>query len=456
MKQFYQSCDPKTDLEYKNLLGIWQGTRKLAYSFKSKCIPNQKLLKEGIYKLPYRLQNQLFSEAKKVVGSTKPEKNQTELLLEYFDRKLQKEFIFNNFPEFYKNRLKAEGFLCDYIKWNDCQNNEAFLNTMLYDIKVDYKTKWRRSINSFLMLGGDENEIQSICKYGINQTVFNQNDDYSEVPIKTFFDELPLIYQSRLLYILGLISADSLDLNLDILDQEYYNMLVNSKVEYATIFKYFIKYKKLSQPNIYYQIFKKVDAINLIKKESIEIQKTMLSIMVHLKEYHHKILEFKGHHTKKLREHARFLIDKYQLKVNNERYKIVDFGLYKMLGVTTPEERFESKTTIEPILIKETEKVEVPLKSYVGLRFTSNDYDKSSTILNHTVKISHPIKLESGRLEEGLTEWKQNGFSHSNIFLGWHFDSLEELIEGEYTIRAFDEKDELIVEKSFDVSIKKN
>ncbi|ANQ52344.2 DUF3859 domain-containing protein [Flammeovirga sp. MY04] len=443
-------------MEYKNLLGIWhEGRRKLVYSFKSKCIPNQKQLKEGILKFPYRLKNQLFSETKKVVGETKLEQNQTELLLEYFDKKFQKEFIFNEFAVFYKNRFMDEGLFPDYIKWNDCQNNEAFLNAMLYDIKVDYKTIWRRSIKSFLMFGSDENEIQSICKYGINQTTFNQNEDYSKLSINQLFDELSLIYQSRLLYILGLISVDSLDLNLDILDQEYYNMLVNSKVEYATIFKYFIKYKKLSQPNIYYQIFKKVDAVNLIKEESIEIQKTMLSIMVHLKEYHHKILEFEGHHSKKLRDHARFLIDKYQLKVNNERYKIVDFGLYKVLGGANSVKGSGRKNTIEPILIKETEKVGVVLKSYIGLRFTSKDFDKSSTILSHTVKISHPIKLGEGQVQDGFTEWKQNGFSHSNIFLGWHFDSLDELIEGKYTMRAFDENDELIVEKSFDVSIKK-
>ncbi|WP_044201943.1 DUF3859 domain-containing protein [Flammeovirga sp. OC4] len=532
MEQFYHSSNPEDSIEYKEMLCIWQGTRNMAFSVKCECTPHQYNLTKGIQKLPFRLQNKLLAEAKKVIGDAPLEVNYKKSIVDYFDRKLQKEFIFEDYPIYFKNRLEGEKTFCEYIKWDTWQQHKELLQTIIKDINIEYEDElnpkeaqeelwkikgwryiilqkngenltpiygervlsllqqgfdqeniyyahthciiidqncpadyieellssdmrfnheeiWRNSIKSFLLYGGDKEKVELISQYGIDKWRFNQEDDYSETSIKDLFDHLPDALQKRVLYLLGCISEEALVLHLKKSPQEYYELLEMSKVDYSTIFRYFLSQTKLSNPNIYLQIFKQTDGVPLIESEKTEIKIPMLSIMSHLPKYYQYIISLENSSSTKIKEHAKMLIEKYQLKEKVIEYVIVDFGIYKMLGNT--DEGGERKIANEPVLLEETDQISAKINQYIGLRFTVKNHDKAPKICQHMVHINHPIKDENGQISYTQTSWRQNGLSNSNIFLGWYFESEEEVIEGEYKMSTLDEEGNLLVSKSFSV-----
>lgn len=90
---------------------------------------------------------------------------------------------------------------------------------------------------------------------------------------------------------------------------------------------------------------------------------------------------------------------------------------------------------------------------YFGLRFTVDDSKTAPKVSFHKVVVTHPFRNGAGLGVRIESSWEQNGYSASNIFLGWHFDENEEILEGDYHFGAYDTDGILMVEKILNITL---
>lgn len=169
-------------------------------------------------------------------------------------------------------------------------------------------------------------------------------------------------------------------------------------------------------------------------------------------QYHPFIISLEKAKSKKLREEAKSLIQIYFIKsIRAIPFHIVDYGTYVMESVADGQGSGASKIAHQPKCINQTTRFKAEKGLFFGFRFTADDPDKAPKVTVHRVKVRHPQRDEGGAIKEVESGWEQNGYCNSNIFTGWHFDTEEELLTGNYYIAVYDTDENLLVEKDFEV-----
>jgi hypothetical protein len=162
-------------------------------------------------------------------------------------------------------------------------------------------------------------------------------------------------------------------------------------------------------------------------------------------------VELENHKSMKIQTCIKSLIEKYNIKASEDvGYHIVDYGVYSMdSGTKDSKDNPGNKTASGPRCIDMSDSFEGKNDMYFGLRFTADEPALAPKVCIHKVVVTHPFRDESGDIVIRKSMWDQNGYSNSNIFMGWFFDGEEEVISGEYKFEAIDTDGNLLVEKIF-------
>lgn len=151
-------------------------------------------------------------------------------------------------------------------------------------------------------------------------------------------------------------------------------------------------------------------------------------------------------------------LEEYEAEYSLVTYHLVDYGVYTMGAQVTDTDNGDAKKTAnEPVCISQTTDISGELGMYIGLRFTADDPEVAPKVCVHKVVVTHPLRNEEGQIATAQSSWDQNGYSASNIFLGWHFagdgEELGEVLEGSYHFAAYDTEGKLMVEKTHNITL---
>ncbi len=201
------------------------------------------------------------------------------------------------------------------------------------------------------------------------------------------------------------------------------------------------------------QLAQRVDIRALVPQQKIADQIAMLTVLAQQPSYGAFIRGLEQSESLKLRQHVQALITQHGLKPYPEpAFHIVDFGVYDMAGNTDPESGSTRKTAREPHCVQATTEIKPELGMFFGFRFTATDPANAPSVLVHNVHVVHPIfDANSQTVKMHTSTWQQNGYSNANIFLGWHFETADELIAGQYHFSAVSTEGKLLAEKTFTV-----
>jgi hypothetical protein len=293
-----------------------------------------------------------------------------------------------------------------------------------------------------------------LMKHGIRDYNFIDRyivTNYNDTCINTIIPHLSEPLQKRLFQMFALISHEilaGLESSLDLSDSKYFDLLLKYTVDNQSALKYFISKGKFNSAQ---SLARQVDVSGFLPSLKIKELFTALAILAHLPYYHSLIISFKEHESSKIKNQVEALIDKYHITgLPNKAYKIVDFGEYKMRGSTESQTGTNRKTARIPVCSHQSETIKAELGQFIGFRFIAAETDKRE-VLHHHVVVKHPVQDVVRGTDYLITQWKQNGYSNSEIFLGWHFETPEELISGEYHFEAYDMDWKLIVKKTINV-----
>jgi len=251
------------------------------------------------------------------------------------------------------------------------------------------------------------------------------------------------------LKVFGMISPEALDLRTDLSMREYCDLLVQYRVDRQAVFKFLMEKKEYS---LIRNLALKVDLSRFILKEKIDDQMTVLSALAHLPQYHPFILSLEKAKSKKLQAHVKMLIERYTIKApEGTPFRVVDYGVYRMGRATDPQGTSTRKTANEPECISRTTRFKGEPGMFFGLRFTAVCPEEAPRVSVHKVTVTHPYRNEAGMVQEARSSWDQNGYSSSNIFMGWYFEPAEELLTGNYHMAAHDTDGHLLAEMMFEV-----
>ncbi|UII28935.1 DUF3859 domain-containing protein [Fulvivirga maritima] len=316
----------------------------------------------------------------------------------------------------------------------------------------DFSAHVLRQALGYLMGFTPQEQAEKFIRHGINNYWFlNGMKNYYDITISELILKTKFQLQMATFRMLGMISYKHLQMDLGIQDSAYFDMLMSMNVDRKAIFKKLVSENNISFIN---NLAKRTDIRAYVLEEKIATQLPLLSSLVHLPGYHAFILSLANSESLKLKDHVQMLIERYKLKPDtNTAFHIVDYGVYVMGGNTDPESGSTNKTATEPECTNQTTEINAEVGMYFGFRFTATDPENAPKVLVHDVKVKHPtIDPETKEIKYQTSGWQQNGYSNSNIFLGWFFETEEELIPGEYQFTALDTDGNILAEKSFSVS----
>ncbi len=305
----------------------------------------------------------------------------------------------------------------------------------------------RSMVKAYLQNHCSFEEAERFFRYGI--------DSYFFLDIRTYFDysytDILLKVEPTLMKnafcMLGAIDGKYLKNEYDHKDEAHLNLLMSFGVDNRAIFQ------MLLQKNDYRFISRLARQINIqdyVLESKIAQQLNLLSCMAHLSRYYPFILSLRNSKSAKLSKHVEMLATKYKMEETREpAYHIVDFGVYQMGGQAGISDDGKRKVVNEPVCTNQTQHIKGEVGMYFGFRFTTSTPDLSPKVLDHQVIVVHPVRHSvTGELISKESSWKQNGYSESNIFLGWYFENEETLLPGTYQMLVCD-MGVVLAEKSF-------
>lgn len=317
----------------------------------------------------------------------------------------------------------------------------------------DYVSRGKELAHQYLNTGVLTPEAERFFRFGIYYYEFLQDDGFYDFSIEDVLLKMPVQSQGALLNMLAFVSPkEGLKLHLDINEVKYFAILLNFKVDPTAIMFWLLEEEDM------FLLKKLVDAVDMREsisrlkvKEQIDI---LTSLAEHLR-FKDLILSFGTSKVTRIKEHVYRLVEKRRLiSPHFIPTKIVDYGIYKMLGNTEPIEGTELKVATDPVCIEQAIEVTVELGMYIGLRFTSCLPDLAPKVSTHEVTVLHPVwDEEKQHYITNTVQWTQNGYSAADIFLGWHFENEEELVPGQYVITAKDLNGVELARKSFIVHV---
>ena len=315
--------------------------------------------------------------------------------------------------------------------------------------KTNYREEWVQRILHSLMGISKINDVEDILRHGVNSYDFSRSGNYYDISISDIILHLDTERQVYAFQMLGLIDHTALDLYLDMDSKAYLDLLMRYHVDRYSIFKYLSSREE--DRNIRH-LSRKIDISPFILKEKIDRQISILNVIAHMPQYHPLIISLEKAKSKKLREEAKSLIQIYSIKsIRAIPFHIVDYGTYIMESISDAKGSGASKIAHQPKCINQTAKFKAKKGLFFGFHFTADDPDKAPKITVHRVKVTHPQRDKDGAIKEAESSWEQNGYCNSNIFTGWHFETEDELLAGNYHIAVHDTDGNLLVEKSFEI-----
>jgi len=321
------------------------------------------------------------------------------------------------------------------------------IDELLYFDSIDYRKLWIQNILKYLIGGSIISDVEYILRCGINKYDFLAKDNFFDLCISDLIMKVDSNIRLFALKAFALVSHEALDFNIDISRNEYFNMLIDSRVDKHAIFKFLIGKNE-------YTLIRKlalmIDLSPFILEEKIDTQINVIAHLASLPQYHPFILSIENCKSKKLQTHIKKLIDKFFIKDTKPGcFHIVDYGIYTMDTLKDSSTKPGNKVVNEPRCINKTKCFKAELGMCFGLRFTSSSPNDVPEVTVHTVRVGHPQKNADGEIINTISSWEQNGYSKSNIFMGWYFDTIDELLTGKYNLSAHDSEGNLLVEMCF-------
>nr|WP_319400533.1 DUF3859 domain-containing protein [uncultured Carboxylicivirga sp.] len=294
-------------------------------------------------------------------------------------------------------------------------------------------------------------KVERFFRYGMYAYDFMGRSGFFDFDVEDIITNVNWVLKAKTLKLLGLVSSDCLNLEMHLKPKEYYELLLACDVDKQDILRYLLKHKLLIQIQ---HLSRKIDYSTIIEDEKLADQIVILSCVAPIPEYHPLICKFENHKSAKMQKHIQALKEKFKInQFDAEQFHIVDYGVYVMKGSTEPEAGSTNKVAQEPVCTQQTTNIKAEIGMFVGFRFTAINPDTLPKVIVHTVEVKHPVIDDSGNVNYNTLKWNQNGYSNSNVFLGWYFENTDELIPGEYHISAIDMEGKIIAQKLFDVKV---
>nr|WP_321454252.1 DUF3859 domain-containing protein [uncultured Carboxylicivirga sp.] len=319
--------------------------------------------------------------------------------------------------------------------------------------KMDYKKMVVEKTEAYLKDPecNEEEIVERFFHFGMYHYEFLGRNGFFDFDIEDIIENVSWVLKAKILRLLGLVSSDCLNLEMHLKPTEYYELLLACNVDKQAILRYLLKHKLLIQIQ---HLSRKIDYSNIIEDEKLVDQMAILSCVAPIPEYHPLILKYEKHKSAKMQKHIQALKEKFKInQFDAEQFHIVDYGVFVMKGSTEPEAGSTNKVAQEPVCTQQTTNIKAEIGMFVGFRFTAINPDTVPKVIVHTVEVKHPIIDNTGDNKYNTVKWNQNGYSNSNVFLGWHFENTDELIPGEYHISAIDMEGKIIAQKLFDVKV---
>ncbi|WP_075604003.1 DUF3859 domain-containing protein [Saccharicrinis aurantiacus] len=314
---------------------------------------------------------------------------------------------------------------------------------------IDHRELWTDKIVQYISTQSSITEVENIIRGGIRPYIFENNSSLNDISLPSIIHKVSEPVRQFTLRLLGMISYEALGSAFNKIDGNTLDTLIKHRVDSRNVFNLLVKEKQhLLIPNLAI----KVDITPFVNDARISTKIAVLPLLAHLAPYHPLIIRLEDDKSMKLKECVKNLITLHNIKsAQPSTFKVVDYGLYSMEGNTDPESGSSRKTAREPHCINQTNQFKGVVGSYFGLRFTTVDPQNAPQISQHTVTVKHPTRNGSGEIVQAQSQWDQNGYSRSNIFMGWYFDPAEELIPGKYHMAAHDTDGVMLAEMEFEV-----
>jgi len=323
------------------------------------------------------------------------------------------------------------------------------IDELLQLTEINYRQNWIERIICYVSGRSQQTDVENILRHGISSSQFTENSNYFDVEIDNLIMKVDDNVRLFTLKTLGMISYKALDIDTDLRIREYYDLLIKCRVDRESIFKFLLE---KGEYNLLNNLALKTDISTLVINQKIEKQIKLLSVLVHLPQYHPFILSLEDAKSIKLQAHVKMLIEKYFIKsIKATLFSIVDYGVYTMKDSIDVEGTGSKKVVSEPHCINKTNRFKAEQGMTFGLRFTAINPNEAPKVSVHNVTVKHPQRDIYGNIYQGQSSWQQNGYSNSKIFMGWYFDPAEELLTGVYTIAAHDTDGNLLAEMTFNI-----
>lgn len=316
--------------------------------------------------------------------------------------------------------------------------------------EADFVDYVRQQVLDFISGAETSDQVQHLLRNAINQQGFLESRSYHDVELSDVLLSTSPTLQHNTLRLLGMVSHQCLQLDLELDETEYFELLMRIDVDKQAILKMLLVNNNMAAVA---QLAQRVDIRALVLQQKIADQIAILTVLAQQPSYGAFIRGLEQSESLKLRQHVQALITQHGLKPYPESaFHIVDFGVYDMAGNTDPESGSTRKTAREPQCIVATTEITPLLGMFFGFRFTATDPANAPRVLVHNVHVVHPIfDANSQTVKMHTSTWQQNGYSNANIFLGWHFETADELIAGQYHFSAVSTEGKLLAEKTFTV-----
>lgn len=317
---------------------------------------------------------------------------------------------------------------------------------------VNTKEHWMKVLVEYVEGLREVEDIRELIRCCISPyKFFDGIRNYSDIYIEEIFKGLSKDLRMRYINLLGEVSYKHLEKIIDSNDNAgIIKELELSQVDIETRFNYYLyvnDWRNLKE------LLTLENCNKYIKACKVEDLMKVLTLITSIPKYSSIIIAQTKHKSLKVKKLAKALVEKCRLEPG-ERFSICDYGVYSMsndvvvqgkLGVT--------REANEPICNLLSKEVKAKVGMYIGFRFTAKGVGVEDEIFNHRVEVEHPYIKEEGTTAYRVASWKQNGYSSSKIFLGWHFEREDELVEGSYVFKIYDLENRLVVAKKIKVSI---
>lgn len=324
---------------------------------------------------------------------------------------------------------------------------QEHIDELLYLNTIDYRKLWIQDIVKNLLGGPILADVEYIMRCGVDKHAFLKTDNYFDICISDLIMKVNINTRLFALKAFSFVSPEALDFDLDISCKEYYDILLQSRVEKHLIFKFLVEKKEYL---LIRNLALTIDLSAFILAEKIDNQINVISHLASLPQYHPLVLSLENCKSIRLQNHIKKLIATFFIKDTKKGdFYIVDYGIYVMETLKESTSNPNNKEVSEAKCISKTTRIKAEVGMCFGLRFTSSNPNDVPQVTVHTVRVGHPEKNDDGEITNTITSWQQNGYSKSNIFMGWYFETKDELLAGNYNISASDTDGNLLVEKCF-------